>query len=341
MVRPRSLCADYFMVTLRFTGLNICIFNFNNALHTMVILALCYFSASSSAANERAALVIGNQRYAVAALDTPEEDARAIADRLQKTGYQVTRLLNLRQTEFYDAVDSFFHKHKTAEVMLFFYAGHAVQINGKNFLIPVDVKKDDPDVLSRMFDLRYLMTKLTESKSETRLVVLDACRDNIFSSNPNAGSGLSELLSPPGTFVAFSTAPGSTAADGDGENSPYTTALLESLFRPKVKIEEAFKEVRRKVRFLTEDEQTPWESTSLVQDFYVVPANVPVPAAISARGKGNKKSKTAPPQVEALAKRVAVPISDKKICARILTKMSMGFASLSEDESTALTKCRQ
>lgn len=306
-----------------------------------MILALVNFSAISSGANERAALVIGNQRYAMAALDTPEADAKAMEDRLQQVGYQVTRLINLRQSEFYDAVDNFFLKHKSAEVVLFFYAGHAVQINGKNFLIPVEVKKEDPDVLSRMFDLRYLMTKLTESKSETRLVVLDACRDNIFSSNPNAASGLSELISPPGTFVAFSTAPGSTAADGDGENSPYTTALLESLFRPKVKIEETFKEVRRKVRFLTENAQTPWESTSLVQDFYVVPANGPVPAVMSARGKGGKNTKTAQPQVDVLAKRVAAPISDKKICARILTKMSMGFASLSDDESTALTKCRQ
>lgn len=306
-----------------------------------LILVLLHFSISNSIAVERAALVIGNQRYAMAPLDTPEADARAMADRLRRAGYQVTRLLNLRQSEFYDAVDTFFSQHKSAEAMLFFYAGHAVQINGKNFLIPVDINKEDPDVLSRMFDLRYLINKLTESRIETKLVVLDACRDNLFSSHPNAASGLSELIAPPGTFVAFSTAPGATADDGDGENSPYTTALLESLFRPRVKIEDTFKEVRRKVRFLTRNTQTPWESTSLMQDFYVVSGYPSVAPRLSADGKKNRISHNTPVSRSLSVERNGGPNNDKKHCSRMLAKMSMGIEPLSEDESTALEKCRQ
>jgi len=311
------------------------------AFRATLILLLLHFSIACATAGERAALVIGNQRYAMAPLDTPEADAKAMADRLRKAGYRVTRLVNLRQSEFYDAVDTFFSQQKSAEAMLFFYAGHAVQINGKNFLIPVDVKKEDSDILSRMFDLRYLINKLTESRTETKLVILDACRDNIFSSNPNAASGLSELIAPSGTFVAFSTAPGATAEDGDGENSPYTTALLESLFRPSVKIEDAFKDVRRKVRFLTENAQTPWESTSLVQDFYVVPGNVPVAPQLGSGGKSNKPSKNASASRSFSAERDGGPIKEKNHCSRILAKISMGIDLLSEDENTALTKCRQ
>ena len=302
---------------------------------------LTFFLTTYSIAGDRVALVIGNQRYAMAPLETPEADARAMAEKLIRAGYKVTKQLNLRQTEFYDAIDTFFSQNKSSEAVLFFYAGHAVQINGKNFLIPIDIKKEDPDLLSRMFDLRYLMTKMTEIKSETKLVILDACRDNIFSSNPNAASGLSELISPPGTFVAFSTAPGSTAEDGDGENSPYTTALLESLFRPNVKIEDSFKDVRRKVRFLTENAQTPWESTSLVQDFFVVPNSTPLNPVRRADGKDKAMPKTKITNPGADANRMVGSVKEKSDCSRILMKMSMGMDPLSSDESSALMKCKR
>ena len=292
---------------------------------------------TSSTANERAALVIGNQQYAMAPLDTPEADAKAMAEQLRRAGYKVTKQVNLRQSEFYDAVDGFFSQHRNAKVILFFYAGHALQVNGKNFMIPVDINPKDPDLLSRMFDLRYLLNKLTESSSETKLVILDACRDNLFSSNPNASSGLSELISPPGSFIAFSTSPGSTAEDGDGDNSPYTTALLASLFRPKVKIEDAFKDVRRKVRLLTNDRQTPWENTSLIQDFFLVSEAMAPAAPVARRSKDGTPARTNPLSRSLLA---AGERSDEQYCSRIWTKLSMGIGALSDDESEALTKCR-
>lgn len=307
-------------------------------LSILLATILMLFPLVGIAGHERAALIIGNQDYAIAPLDTPEADASAMADRLQHVGYQVTRLTNLRQSDFYDGVDKFFNQHKTAKVILFFYAGHAVQINGKNFLIPIDIQKESPDVLSMMFDVRYLIAKITASTAETKLIMLDACRDNLFSSNPNAGSGLSELLAPPGTFVAFSTAPGATAEDGDGDNSPYTTALIEGLFRPKIKIEDAFKEVRRKVMRLTENMQTPWESTSLIQDFYVVPDGIKFTPFNPASSK-NKLSKNKN-SVRSLSVNKSTGIAqDSKMCSRLLTKMSMGMSPLSNEELALLGKC--
>ena len=286
--------------------------------------------------SERAALVIGNQNYAMAPLDTPESDASAMANSLHSVGYRVTQVKNLKQSHFYDAVDNFFSGNKNAKVILFFYAGHAVQINGKNFLIPIDAQKEDPDILSRMFDLRYLINKISESKAETKLVILDSCRDNLFSSHPNAANGLSELLAPSGTFVAFSTAPGATAADGTGDNSPYTSALLESLFRPGVKVEDAFKDVRRKVRFATENEQTPWESTSLIQDFYIVPGKFKTGLSTA---KNINSSILKSQQNNIAPTSSAGGIKDAKMCSRLMAKMSMGITPLSSHEQSSLAKC--
>lgn len=311
-------------------------------MRVLLVFLTMLTSIEGAMAAERAALVIGNQKYAFAPLDTPENDARAMTDRLRRAGYQVTRLLNQRQSDMYDGIDRFFAQHRQAKVLLFYYAGHAVQLNGKNFLIPVDSRKDDPDILSRMFDLRYLLNKLTESRSETNLVILDACRDNLFSSHPSAASGLSELIAPPGTLVAFSTAPGSTAEDGDGENSPYTKALIESLFRPGAKIEDSFKEIRRKVRLLTKNVQTPWESTSLEKDFHVVPFG-----AAMTQPKGITRSSSAeirrPAQASSRSMAAAMEyerVIDKKYCSRILAKISMGMEQLSENETASLAKCR-
>lgn len=302
----------------------------------ILVIVLGLFPLAVQAA-ERAALVIGNQRYTMGALETPEADARAVGDRLRAAGYQVTRLVDLGQTEFYNAVDAFFSANARAKVLLFFYAGHGVQVNGRNFLIPVDMRQDDPDILSRMFDLRYLMGKLNESSSETKVVILDACRDNLFSSNPNAASGLSELISPPGTFVAFSTAPGATASDGEGDHSPYTVALLENAFRPKVKIEEAFKSVRKQVGLLTKGAQTPWENTSLVQDFYLVPELSSAAADGKKQGAGAKSVPRAPAEGQADEN---APV-DTQRCSRILAKISIGVGIVSEADRDLLLRCRK
>lgn len=302
-----------------------------------------FFSIANASASDRSALVIGNQNYSFLPLTTPLNDAHEMSFRLQMAGYKVTHLNDQKQSEMYDATDRFFLESADVKVVLVYYAGHAVQVNGRNFLIPVDMKKNTSDMLSHMFDLRYLLNKFTESTAVNKVVILDACRDNPFSKNSNASSGLSELIAPSGTFVAFSTAPGSTAEDGEGDNSPYTTALIDTVFRPGIKIEDAFKKVRQQVRALTENEQTPWESTSLVQDFYLVPMGMPlsnnnkekqmVSTEITQKSPGFQKNKT-------MHITRSVNGVTNAICSRLLTKMSLGLSPLTESEQEKLSDCK-
>lgn len=304
---------------------------------------ILFFLISNSLASGKNALVIGNQNYSFFPLSTPLNDAHEMSSRLQLAGYKVTLLTDQKQSEMYDEIDSFFGGNADSHVVLIYYAGHAIQVNGRNFLIPVDMKISTPDMLSRMFDLRYLLNKLKESTAENKVVILDACRDNPFSKNPNASSGLSELIAPSGTFVAFSTAPGSTAEDGEGENSPYTTALIDTVFRPDLKIEDAFKKVRQQVRALTGNEQTPWESTSLVQDFYLVPvgrsfANSAKVKEIGSAGKIQQSPLSVKGEV-LLATRSVNGIS-KAVCSRLLAKISLGLSPLTESEREKLSDCK-
>lgn len=300
-----------------------------------IFLALMLAGASALAA-DRAALLIGNQSYAWAPLLTPVNDVRAMGGALRAAGFEVEVLENASQTDFYEQVERFVHTHEKASVQLFFYAGHAIQMNGRNYLIPVEAKLDDPDILSRLFDLRHLLERLKNTQATTRLVILDACRNNPFSRNPNASNGLSELTAPSNTLVAFSTAPGSTADDGEGSNSPYTTGLLSALFWPGMQIEDAFKTVRRQVRQGTGGAQVPWESTSLEHDFIMVnPRPAPAP-----RGKNGKQQTALAPNPQTPPGKRSAPSSSKSDCARIFSKLSLGLNPLTPLESAQLPSCR-
>ena len=284
-----------------------------------------------------AALVIGNQGYINVPLNTPKNDAINIVDSLVQARFNVVRGIDVSQSIMYELVDDFFNKHGNSDSVLFYYAGHAVQVNGRNFLIPVDVPKDSPDVLSHLFDIRYLMDKLTASKATTKIVILDACRDTLFAKSPNAASGLAELKASPGTLIAFSTMPGATAEDGEGENSPYTTALLDVLFKPNVKIEDAFKDVRRRVMQATDGAQVPTESSLLLEDFYLVKPNS-LPSGGKAGSAPNRSARKPPALVvpPASASRVLSP----SLCSRLMTKLSMGVSPLSLSEQASLAECR-
>lgn len=316
----------------------LCLHKFLIFLHKPVVNLLFFllFPIDSVATPERAALVVGNQVYSFSSLDTPENDAYLVAKKFEGFGFAARYAVNLSQAAFYERVDDFFAEHASATILVVFYAGHAVQVNGRNFLIPVDVPKNSPDVLSHLFDIRYLMDKLTASKATTKIVILDACRDTLFAKSPNAASGLAELNAPPGTLIAFSTMPGATAEDGEGENSPYTTALLDVLFKPNVKIEDAFKEVRRRVMQATDGAQVPTESSLLLEDFYLVKPNVP------ARGKpGTVPGRVAPkPPAPVASSASASRASSPSVCARLMTKLSMGVSPLSSAEQASLAACQ-
>ncbi len=227
-----------------------------------------------AAANEaRVALVIGNSNYKSAPLRNPVNDAKAIADKLQGLGFKVTLKLDQDQKSMANAIRVFGNQLKTGGAGLFYYAGHGMQVKGRNFLIPVDADiQNEDEVPYRSVDANEVLSKMETAKNRLNLMILDACRNNPFSRKfRSVAQGLAQMDAPSGTLVAFATAPGSVASDGTGNNGIYTQHLLASLGQPGVPVEQLLKRVRVGVMKDTRNAQVPWESSSLVGDFYFMP----------------------------------------------------------------------
>lgn len=238
-----------------------------------VCVVALWSMCTAAFAESRLALVIGNSAYqTVSPLPNPANDARAMADFLTKAGFDVTPASDLTQAAMRATVGAFAAKVARAgsdTVALVYYAGHGVQIDGENFLVPVDVRIErESDVPLQAFRLADLMNTLSSVPSRMRIVMLDACRNNPFSEiNKTAGRGLAIVDAPAGSIVSYSTSPGAEAEDGTGDNSPYTSALLKVAAEPGLPIEQAFKRTRLSVNQATSGRQTPWESSSLSGDF--------------------------------------------------------------------------
>ncbi len=219
------------------------------------------------------ALVIGNGSYPEAPLKNPTNDARAIASKLNALGFEVMRGENLGLREMTRLITRFGEKAAGTGVGLFFYAGHGMQVKGRNYLLPVDAQiTSEASARSESVDLDQILDQLGASGGQFSLVVLDACRNNPFERRfRGSGGGLAQVDAPKGTLIAYATAPGRVAADGDGKNSTYTTALLRALDEPGLPVESVFKQVRSEVSRATGDQQVPWESSSLTGDFYFIP----------------------------------------------------------------------
>ncbi len=249
------------------------------------VLAAC-LSGAPAQAESRLALVIGNSSYrSVTALPNPVNDAKAVADELTAAGFDVTPALDLSQFDMRRAIRDFTAKVTDKgpdTVALVFYAGHGVQVDGENFLVPVDARiQREADIAIETVRLADLMSALAAVPSKMRIVILDACRNNPFAPTKQT-RGLAIVDAPTGSIVAYSTAPGTEATDGAGANSPYTAAFLEVAKQPKLQIEQLFKQVRLKVHQATKGQQTPWESSSLTSDFWFLPIEDGSPAAVVA-----------------------------------------------------------
>jgi hypothetical protein len=227
-------------------------------------------------AESRLALVIGQSAYrAVTPLPNPANDAKAMSRLLGEAGFEVTDAADLTQNDMREKVGDFAAKMAAKgpdTVALVFYAGHGLQIDGENFLVPVDVDpKRETDIPLQAVRLNDILNTLTSVPSKMRILLLDACRNNPFPEiNKTAGRGLAIVdakTGAPGTFLSFSTSPGAEAEDGNGADSPYTTALLAAAKEPGLSIEDTFKRVRVSVNKATEGRQTPWDSSSLTDDF--------------------------------------------------------------------------
>jgi hypothetical protein len=222
---------------------------------------------------QRVALVIGNSNYENAAwLPNPVNDAQSMAQMLNQAGFDVTAATDLTQTAMIKAVQDFTDKVAASgpnTVAMVYYAGHGVQLEGENYLIPVDAKVSSPsELVGDSVRLVDLMATLEAIPSRVRIVVLDACRNNPFPSVVDAGRGLAIVDAPNGSIVGYSTAPGTEAQDGVDGHSPYTSAFLRLAREPNLPIEQLFKRVRLEVNHSTDGEQTPWESSSLTSEFY-------------------------------------------------------------------------
>lgn len=222
------------------------------------------------------ALVIGNSAYEhVDALKNPTNDAEDVSDKLTYLGFSVTTLMNATREQMEEALVQFGHALETSSVGLVFFAGHAFQIEGKNYLAAVDTRTAvEASAKYSALDLDYVLDIMKGAASPTNFVILDACRNNPFAGRPRsiASNELASVYAPKGTLVAYSTSPGQISLDGTGRNGPYTDALLQHIGTPNLLVETMFKRVRSTLESLTNGRQTSWEHTSLTGDFRFRPS---------------------------------------------------------------------
>ena len=255
----------------------------------VVAVSVVVTFALPAAAQERIALVIGNSSYeTVSTLDNPTRDAELIASTLEQIDFQVTLLIDATQVEMKQALSDFGRNLRNGgpdTTGLFYYAGHGVQSFGNNYLLPVDVSLSDAaDLDLQGVEAQSVLRQMASARNRTNFVILDACRNNPFEDMAEFDSpGLAEMKAPTGTFLSYATSPGAVALDGLGQNSPFTTALAREMTRPGLPVEQMFKQVRVSVLEQTNGLQTPWDTSSLTNDFTFVNAPVEDPEDLAAR----------------------------------------------------------
>ncbi|MEP7301856.1 MAG: caspase family protein [Caldimonas sp.] len=225
----------------------------------------------------RVALVIGNERYRHNPLHNAANDARGMAALLTQAGFTVDLKVDATLAQMASAIDALGQAAARPDVgtVLFFYAGHAAQLDWRNYLLPVDGNVEAAsDILRQCVDLGTLLRRLERARGKTKLIILDACRDDPFGPRFRpVQKGMSQYDAPAGTLLAFATAPGRVALEMAGSvNGRYTESLLRELSVRGVRIDDALKRVRLSVRLASNGTQVPWESTSLESDVYLFPA---------------------------------------------------------------------
>ena len=256
---------------------------------TVLALAVLLVAfAAPASAEKRIALVVGNSTYQnVARLDNPRNDASLIADTLKGLGFTLignAAQLDLDKASLDSAVQTFGRQVQGADVALFYYAGHGVQVAGANYLVPINANPTrEADVDFQMVDINLVLRQMQGSGTKLNMVILDACRNNPFGTRGLRASdgGLAQMRAPEGTLISYATQPGSVAQDGSDGNSPYTRALAATIREPGLDIFQTFNRVGLAVKRATGGSQQPWVSSSPIDGtFYFAAPALPVPLVL-------------------------------------------------------------
>lgn len=244
--------------------------------------------ATRDLANEkRVALIVGNSQYKfIGRLDNPKHDAQLMAQSLSAVGFTLVGggpQLDLGKEDFDRAIQDFGQiLSQGADVALFFYAGHGLQVRGTNWLVPVAANPTrEADVDFQMVDANLVLRQMEAAGTRLNLMILDACRNNPFGTRGfrSASSGLATMQAPEGTLIAYATQPGNVALDGADGNSPFTKALAQSVRRPGLDVFRVFNAVGLEVKRITGGAQQPWVSSSPIDgEFYF--AGAPAPGTV-------------------------------------------------------------
>jgi uncharacterized caspase-like protein len=290
---------------------------------TVLVAAVCF--ATPALADKRIALVVGNSAYKnVAPLDNPRNDARLMADTLRGLGFTVvggSARLDLDKSQFDQAVQSFSDQIQGADVSLFYYAGHGVQVRGANYLVPVNANPTrESDVDFQLIDTALVLQQMEGAGTKLNIVILDACRNNPFGGRGLRGSdgGLAQMRAPEGTLISYATQPGSVARDGADGNSPYTRALAETIRKPGQDIFQTFNAVGLAVKQATAGSQQPWVSSS------------PIAGNFFFAGQSAGVQTMAPPSAATLPPAAATSPSDEAARAWSVTQNTTSIAVIED-----------
>ena len=274
MMRQRSARCVAFCVTAAAT-------------YFIVAAAAALVLVQPAAAQKRVALIVGNSAYAHAGpLANPANDAADMAAALKEVGIEVLLGLDLDKRAFDLKVRDFARALTGADSGIFFYAGHGLQVGGRNYLVPVDAQlQNERDLDFEAVALDFVLKQMElERETKTNIVFLDACRDNPLGRNlarsmgtrsASVGRGLAQVQTGVGSFIAYSTQPGNVAIDGLGRNSPFTAALAKGVREPGRNLTAVMIDVRKQVLAVTSGKQVPWDHSALTGDFYFHPASAP------------------------------------------------------------------
>jgi len=218
----------------------------------------------------RIALIIGNAHYKSSPLRNPVNDATDMARVLRERGFEVIMRTDANHKDMEEAIREFGKKLQKEVVGLFYFSGHGMQVKGVNYLIPVneDIQEED-EIKFKAVDANFVLSKMDSAGNQMNVMILDACRDNPFKrSFRSSVRGLVQMDAPRGSLIVYATSPGKTAADGEGRNGIFTKHLLKAIRETDLEVGQLLREVRRGVMNETDGNQIPWESSSLIGDFY-------------------------------------------------------------------------